>query len=514
MPPPSRRSGATTSLAPKRAKTRGSSARFPRAVGDKTHETPTSSSVWGRTQYTLYTQRPAHASAGMKCEPPMTPTSPLAPTTPTYQPKRARTELFACFETASSSSSTTPPRPALQPVTVEGFGRMVLHSDLLPAPPASLCASDKAPTTTPGPSSDALERRALVLQWLHGDDEDEDEVPSSTTYHPMVAKCLRERSRRYASTSLHTSAAQDMWIGLDGHRRPRGTKRPHPRRVASTMQSLQASGLSPVMGCHCGFTDKHMGMVQCDGCQRWLHLACVGVSHVDQLPPTDWVCDDCYESRAALSHAPSPTTARPAPMLAAWPSQPWTLSLAPSPSRMLDDDWMPSSSVAASPVWSRHVSMSSDAAHASSPARPCRTPSPPPAPFANAMTPSRHFTPYTNAEWLPTPTGLLAYTPHSAWRTPSNRGRAMYAPDSPTHSTYGARRAALSTPSDATPSFASDLTTDGVRLSSPMPDTPTGPSSKTRVLNMHLASPSPKTRTRPGVASPRWPGPMAWRCDE
>lgn len=239
------------------------------------------------------------------------------------------------------------------------------------------------------------------------------------------------------------------------------------------MRSLAASGMVPVMGCRCGFTDEHMDMAQCDECERWLHLACVGVSEIEQLPPVGaWACDECSE-RPVSAPRGGAAAARYSGSAADWRAHAYapmaTLSLAPSPRRSFDEAWW-----ATDTSDSRYAS--SEAMPSSSPARSLRTgawrtPSPPP--FSDAITPSRHFTSASHAEWLPTPGGMFAPTPQSMYDTPGGRARGMAAaPDSPTFSTRALRRAGGATTPSSTPFLRADES-DAWGPSSPMPATPT-----------------------------------------
>ena len=216
------------------------------------------------------------------------------------------------------------------------------------------------------------QRQASARRWLSSDEEAATDTPPAAAgsaperlHHPMVAKLLRDRNRKRCAAvqpgalpskrARRTPEARELWIGLDGVRAPRSAPRRGVRRIASNMRSLAASGIAPVMACRCGFTDEQMDMVQCDGCQRWLHLACLGVCHVQQLGSEDWLCDDCFELNSALAQGPAalPGTAPPPPFLGGAPAVPYgdvgppgmlpafshagsltsTLSLAPSPQR-------------------------------------------------------------------------------------------------------------------------------------------------------------------------------------
>jgi PHD-finger len=47
--------------------------------------------------------------------------------------------------------------------------------------------------------------------------------------------------------------------------------------------------------CVCGGKNDSRSLVQCDDCERWYHLRCVGIKHVDELGGDDdpWYCRDC-----------------------------------------------------------------------------------------------------------------------------------------------------------------------------------------------------------------------------
>ncbi|WFD27891.1 hypothetical protein MNAN1_002899 [Malassezia nana] len=458
---------------------------------------PPTPAVWGRTQYTMLDHH-AHASPAMKRDG-LIHTQPAAPPSgpPAMAPPAAgRTplDLLACFHFPESA----PQEAHLRPTFVKGYGRLALHRDVVCAGLSSPPLTAPAPVEAPRERS---ERLHLVAHWLAADDDLDDDMQSAgarvnvaSTYHPMVAKGLREQSRRAAARPSSGSAQHDWWIAPDGTRCPRGALScAGRRRMVSTMHSLAASGITPSMACRCGFTDDHMDMVQCDGCARWLHLACAGVSHADQLPHADWMCDDCYEQRTAMSQPRLVNSAAfHAGLHAHARLRSSTLSLAPSPKRSLEDQ----------PLLSEHDASTKRVSVSSDNTRPlCRTPSPPPS-LQLIGTPSRHFTPFAHAEWLPTPTHFLAHTPYNGIRTPSQTVRALGPLDSPTNATRRAQ--CLATPrSQASPSVHSDPVPSSVALSSPMPVTPTGPT-RDRMLAMPLGSPhTPKTATIP-------PMPLAW----
>lgn len=401
-----------------------------------------SASVCGRTQYALRASASHHASAIMRSGRTLS-KGPEAPPPPMPPPSLPRQDVLRSFSTHPAGQLRS---CSVKPVWIEGMGRVLLPQDAHREP--------AIPVYTPN-----IHRHALIAQWLAGDDDDEpaSSSPPQDALHPMMAKSLRERVRSQPYPSRASSAFHDLWIGLDGTRILRGTKQPQSRRrIAWTMRSLLASGLVPNMACHCGFTDEHMEVVSCDSCARWLHLACVGASHVDQLTAHEWVCDDCYNDKAVIAHSPHKGLHAHAQLHST------TLSLAPSPQRL-------------------------------------RTPSPPPssptcAPaFVDMVTPSRHFAPSTLPDWLPTPTSLLATSPSMMLRTPHTRVHRSLVPDSPTPYTRSAQR----TIPWSTPSFPGDTLSDGMGLSSPMPETPTAPS-RSRVLGLHRmphGSPSPSLKS-------------------
>lgn len=465
-------------------------------------DVPCPPAVCGHTQYTMLGLH-AHAAPGMKRSadaPAPAPYEP-APTTgaDSARSQASTSDLLAPF--AAPLAPMAPRAPPMQAVYLEGFGRLALHRHVLgDAAPA---AAPPAPVPLVGPQ-ERSERLRLVAHWLATDDDLEDDDPHSagadaaataSTYHPMVAKGLRERSRRATGRRSPRAPRHDWWIASDGTRQRRGMPAATGRRrMVSTMHSLAASGIAPLMACRCGFTDDHMDMVQCDGCARWLHLACAGVSHVDQLPAADWVCDDCYDHRSAMAQPRATSTAAAHAGLHAHALlRSSTLSLAPSPKRCMEDRAFLPEYDDASPAG---ISASSDDG-----SRPLwRTPSPPSS-LQLVGTPSRHFTPYAHAEWLPTPTHFLAHTPYNGMRTPS---RALGPLDSPTAATRRAQH--LATPqSQATP-VHSDPVPSSAALSSPMPVTPTGPT-RSRLLAMPLDSPAlPKAAS---VAQM----PLAWAWD-
>ena len=399
--------------------------------------------VLGRTQYTL-ADAGGRAHAGMKSLRPLRtrapPPAPHAPHAP-----HARADPLAAF--ASDTHA-----PALAPATVEGMGRIVVHRGLLgaPAPPRV-----QPPPPTP---AEAAARRRAVARWLDGDDDVHECTPPADILHPMVAKALRERSRRSRLPHAHT---RDLWIASDGRRVSRRWPL-RTTRVACTMRTLTESGITPALGCRCGFRDEHMDLVQCDGCRLWLHLACVGVSSVHQFGDGEWLCDDCHEATSALGRLP-PAGPRRGGLST-------TLALAPPTPEC----------------------RSGVRTHA-------RTPSPPPLDLAFS-TPSRARA--RPAMW--TPSQLSVSTPCSAvridtpldlWATPQRALLGQSAdddespwPESPVLATRAGGSDAWSSPPPLCAHDSSSLVS-----SSPFPATPTGPreqrSAQTGyVMNMRMNS--------------------------
>ena len=435
----------------------------------------------GRAPYTLEDVG-GRAIAGMRAAP--VAKAPARDTSRAAWPPRPAPacDMHAKLSTSPEDAAAVAPTP-LCPVFVEGLGRVVVHVASLGSHDAAAAATmvRRTPPTPPpsaaaGPSRTSpsalafQQRRALIEQWLASDDElPADDACAPALHHPLVAAhlCARNRHARLKQQQHPTQRHQNTDTGA-------------PRRIA-TMSSLVAAGLSPVMGCHCGFTDAHMDMAQCEACRRWLHLACVGVCSARQLP-AEWMCDECYDQTAAIAH--SPAMARGEPLHAHVSLR--TLSLAPSPQRPRHVN----SSSQASPLWSRHFSsndtvptspLACDVEPFSDDIARC-TPSPPPA-LRDVITPSRHVPSAAMAstsraaphEWPATPSRFLLGTPGSgSTRLFSTRTRTPAAPDSPTSMTRAVRFAAPSTPGDATPSFRSDDLPESLRLSSPTPATPTG----------------------------------------
>lgn len=372
----------------------------------------------GRTQYTLVDTH-GRASAAMKALRPVHTYPPSPP--PRAASPTPRVDPLAVF---AADARAQP----LAPAHVEGLGRVLIHRALLrelghtapsrPAPPA--------PQYT---HRERAERAAAVRRWL-GDAESEPSEPPPaqprTTYHPMVAKALRERSRR---SRVPQARRRDLWIAPDG-RRINCRARMRTARVSCNLRTLAASGISPVIGCRCGFRDEHMDLVQCDGCRHWLHLSCVGVCSVQQLGDGEWLCDDCYESTTALGGA----APRARGGLAA------TLAAPPSPGH-------------------KHVA-----------GVPARTPSPAPLELAFS-TPSRAPVRIAPVWMSPTPAAprRMIDTPLDLWATPQRALLGSHAPVSPWPDSPLARSA------DAwsSPPALSRRESIGVPSSSPFPTTPT-----------------------------------------
>lgn len=60
--------------------------------------------------------------------------------------------------------------------------------------------------------------------------------------------------------------------------------------------------------CVCKGKVKDRGLVQCDDCERWHHLRCIGVRNAEELggPDDPWYCNDCMED-ARRTVTPEPT---------------------------------------------------------------------------------------------------------------------------------------------------------------------------------------------------------------
>lgn len=425
---------------------------------------------------------------------------------------------------------------ALCPVDIEGLGRVVMPPLLLGAPhtddardAAHAESTSALPVRPAWPDSPhnawsgtyeaaarhTAQRRHQIARWLaraslsDSDDDSEENAQASaateTYHHPMVAKLLRDQCRRHRVRRMRHTSRKDWWIGADGRRGPRprvesaaGPKRRLRRRMAHTAHALTARGIAPVMGCRCGFTDPHMDMVQCDGCSRWLHLACVGVCHVDQLGAHDWVCDDCYERAAGVAADAKPP--RGARAVFASHAHPGTmLSLAPSPQRTR----APRDSFGTYAYAAPDIPLTSPLSSAAS-ERAWRTPSPPPS-MDILTTPSRHVAPSEArrrraaapsgssprmhaADLLPTPSRYLMQTPRAALSTP------MYDTHTPTtRALYDwPSSLLLPTPHDA---LASGASAWGLASTTPTP-TSSAASSARRRRDVWAAPDSPTQATR------------------
>ncbi|WFD43756.1 hypothetical protein MPSI1_002420 [Malassezia psittaci] len=446
--------------------------------------------TWGRTQYVL---RSCHGRA----QPAMRSTSFPDPPSPALQsePRHSERSLKSIDPMTHvtkhpSEIASTSATPALCATHVQGLGRVMMPPTLLKDDPNHDESSSQphhssnhshapfvAPLQWPDSPTNAwsasyklmenhaMQRRRCIAHWLANESSSESESetqhedhehPSyanqnslasdahrSTFHHPMVAKLLRDQCRKHRVRKLHPYPPQDWWIAADGRRIPRSksfglAKRRLHQRSAHTAYQLAAHGIAPVMGCRCGFLDAHMDMVQCDGCSRWLHLACVGVNHVDQLSAHDWVCDDCYEYPAGIPSrpVPSPQSARG---LASHVHSSTMLSLAPSPHRGPFTEQDPSE---AGPLHSNSELAWIPSYPTSDSDRAWRTPSPPPASNMEFLTtPSRHVppdmriandllwrrayqlhyaSPRTTHEFIPTPSRYLMQTPRATFATPTH----------------------------------------------------------------------------------------------
>ncbi|PWN52464.1 hypothetical protein IE53DRAFT_279795 [Violaceomyces palustris] len=203
--------------------------------------------------------------------------------------------------------------------------------------------SPGGPWAAAGQHIDAQKRSRLegIQSWLENDLDESDsgnegKQPLTTSsgyqHHPMVAKALRDRARKLAETATIASVRSKSKSGrspkkklvkdsrvnmLKTPRKREGKARREASVASSSRRSVATSGTisrftkSPVVGCRCGVEDESIMMVQCDHCHRWLHLACVGIAHADDLDD-EWYCDDCCEPAHSYDLSPAlslPTTA-------------------------------------------------------------------------------------------------------------------------------------------------------------------------------------------------------------
>ncbi|KAK4057081.1 hypothetical protein OIO90_001981 [Microbotryomycetes sp. JL221] len=121
-----------------------------------------------------------------------------------------------------------------------------------------------------------------------------------------------------------------------------------------------------VVNCTCGriqIGDESEGMVQCDDCQDWLHLDCVGISSIKRVP-SPWFCERCASDegnrsmkRSKRAGSPGINVSPSTPVLASEPTLVAT-SFSPRPSgnfyRSNGGDLLLAPSPTASPT-RRHV---------------------------------------------------------------------------------------------------------------------------------------------------------------
>ncbi|KDN52742.1 hypothetical protein K437DRAFT_163321 [Tilletiaria anomala UBC 951] len=153
--------------------------------------------------------------------------------------------------------------------------------------------------------------------------------------HPMISKALADRARKAAIreaeaaaiaaqsvAALPSSAAASAKTGASsviragegkqakskGKGKGKGSKRVSKRkRIDSDERYMALSTPLPLsrhdasaafVGCFCGLNEETAPMVQCDTCERWYHMPCVGFKDTDN-PDEQWHCHGCVVRTSA-----------------------------------------------------------------------------------------------------------------------------------------------------------------------------------------------------------------------
>ncbi|KAF8665115.1 hypothetical protein AX16_000582 [Volvariella volvacea WC 439] len=163
------------------------------------------------------------------------------------------------------------------------------------------------------------ERLKYIERFLDEESEEEEEAEQPVDIAPDVEMWVDdehggEASRRRGSV---TDQASDARIAL--------LTRPDARRLSLRGRSQSRNGL-----CACKGKVDGRELVQCDTCQVWYHLECVGIKNAADLGPEEnpWFCAKCTNhSKQPLTqqvvHSINPhdaTTSAPVPKLAQEPT--------------------------------------------------------------------------------------------------------------------------------------------------------------------------------------------------
>ena len=153
-------------------------------------------------------------------------------------------------------------------------------------------------------------------------------APTDQMRHPMVAKALADRARKLAIRKAEQAAiAAESVAALPqqaippppatekkrgkGASREKSSKSSKRRKLddekymaLSTPLPLSRHDASAAfIGCFCGLSEGAAPMVQCDTCERWYHMPCVGFKEEAAEEADGWHCHGCV-MRNSATHTP------------------------------------------------------------------------------------------------------------------------------------------------------------------------------------------------------------------
>lgn len=173
------------------------------------------------------------------------------------------------------------------------------------------------------------ETQADKLRWIEkfldresdSESEGEEIMPSSAwgeLYQHPPMPCRRGRGkmvpikatdRRRTGIMVFPSDPADARAALLSRRAVRAWTLRHTSQTRHPNPSSDNSGSGEDAGfCVCEGKVKDRGLVQCDDCERWYHLRCIGVRNVGELGGLDdpWYCPGCLEA-TRQTVTPEPT---------------------------------------------------------------------------------------------------------------------------------------------------------------------------------------------------------------
>ena len=115
----------------------------------------------------------------------------------------------------------------------------------------------------------------------------DDAADQSRLGSPLPSASSRASSPRKAARELSPVKVQSSPA-----KSSTGTGVPKKERISNSRAELKNGKFS--LGCGCGPKDDRKTMVQCDGCEDWYHLHCLGLrSNAQELTDDTWYCSTC-----------------------------------------------------------------------------------------------------------------------------------------------------------------------------------------------------------------------------